>query len=1319
MFDPLYSTYKNIISSLGIIGYLEEDIKKRGINTKKNLELNCLYAYPSKESSGLNPFIYQMMFPDDNHKIPCPKFFTLTLTNQQATHSYLYCLKFSESYSLLLENEEIKEIDVPLVIFIKSEKQDLESFKQLLNIINFIIVNDDLEKEGSINYKNINNYKKVQLINFFYFLFSLPHASPHSLIKLKIDKEIINNNIDSIDFYFSSNCEIPCNKNDTDINILFLLLEQSVIIKVLFAILTEKQIVFRASQAYLLHIIIPSILKLIFPFKWTQSCITVLPKEKLNFLEAIGSFIFGVLSDVISLNDLMNEYPGKIVVDCDTNEIFGDSYFEPYELPRNTQNDNFGKDDKNKKENENAVINISNKLTQGNNLFYVGGSYLYKYETEINPKKNKIHFDVKNNIIIDVKKGQFLIDKTDAFVDSNEWKWLRKNIQLVRNPEIFDLENFNNKKKNMNGIYLSDEDDENIILPNRPFSYNIQNIFMTYILNKLNYTESEFMSIFKHTNLFLAYNDKKKYQNNSGNIIVENIADLKKKNQQRNIDNSFIIEYVLQSFKAQNIIDKIDSKLEDKTKISAVDENNYNMLKIILSDYNQLKNEDFSNNLDYIYKESIGGRKSEMKKQYGRLTRSFIRTHERNKTSLLRETNSNNYNFILSGADKSVKEVFKFYKEDGFLNFINKFEQFLNEEKIDLKDELYEQKIYEQILDIILNNEDIFNQNIAFSERINFNGVLEKNNSITMKKEAKIPAMGIIPENTKEEEDEKEHENNKNDIYYGRSTVIQKYGRDEYIVSSPNNEGSINSNLNLVFNDIGSDMELNKFLYNENIINFFPNYPEHNDMDVMENKDDINHKCQYYLFIVSILENILENKVKSEEFIDKIKSKKKINKIDIKSLIIKIYKLAYRFSGEKQRDFPYFSYYNFLINIDLDELKSLSEEFTQISNTEQELYEIYGQIIHEKEMIISKKLQKRLKKEKMEQEKKLKEMEKEKEKEKDKEFEDKNGNKNKIRSSKIQDLYKFFENKLFDKKQVKLDEQKPNFITSNSEFNVFVSYPINTGVEFECENKNYGFNYVIENFAEQILNILPKKQDILTKSNQDIILETNKKILENKKIFEFLGQMKYIYPEKLVSCKERICFWANCFNFLIIFTIFYKKWNINSKDDWKYFFQKVKYLIGDKYYTFNDIQYLLYKRLLFFQSSYKINEEIKKMRTDKADDAKTLEKKYPLLLNPFIIYLPIKDFIKPIILESDNLEEQMSERIKQYLFNYINVDKDKIITIPELLNNYQPRFICKEFKKFQPYMNDSVYNLLKEKKYKGNNVNYYEWRMDFDGLLNN
>ena len=106
--------------------------------------------------------------------------------------------------------------------YIKSQKEDLESFKQLLYTINQIIVSDNLKKFG-IESNMINNYKKVQLMNLLYFLFSLLHKSPHSLVKLQLNKELdkllnlnqnANNKEETIDFFFSSNCEIRCNKND-------------------------------------------------------------------------------------------------------------------------------------------------------------------------------------------------------------------------------------------------------------------------------------------------------------------------------------------------------------------------------------------------------------------------------------------------------------------------------------------------------------------------------------------------------------------------------------------------------------------------------------------------------------------------------------------------------------------------------------------------------------------------------------------------------------------------------------------------------------------------------------------------------------------------------------------------------------------------------------------------------------------------------------------------------------------------------------------------------------------------------------------------
>ena len=1253
MFDTLYTTYKDIISCIGIIGYNESDIisNKNKTSFENNLKLNCLYAYPNKESAGLNPFIYEMMFPDNNYKIPCPKFFMLKLTSQTGQNSYLYCLKFSENYQISESDNKENDIiiEVPLVIFIKSEKEDLECFKQLLNIINYIIINDDLiEKKENIDI-NINDFKKVQLLNIFYFLISLLKAPPHSLIKLNLENEVNVDAIESIDFYFSSNCEIPCNKNDTDINILFLVLDQAIILKVLFSILIEKQIVFRASEAYLLHIIIPSFLKLIFPFKWTQSCIIVLPKEKLHFLEAIGPFIFGVLSDTISLNDLMREYPNIIIIDIDTNEIFGDSYYEPY-LPPNMNN-----------------INKSG-IIQGNNLVTVNGSYLYKYQKGEN-KKTKLNFEEKNNIIIDSQKCQMLVDRTNIFVNNNERKWLRKNIQLIRNPEIFDLENMNSNQNKSNKIYLNDKD-EVVILPNRPFSYNIQNIFMIYILNKLSEKNSEFMSIFKNTNLYLGYNDQKKYQNNSGMKISENITELKKKNKQRNIENCFTVEYHLQNFKTQRILKIINSKIKNEEKDEYLEN-----LKNIFQNYRKMKNEEDSiiNELGEYYKD-ISGRRSDVKRNVDRFTKILTKKFQRTNSFLLSETNyNNNYNFLLEGTDKTEGE-FKFYKKNGFLNFIKNFETFLENEKIDIKDELYNKKICEQILDIIIRDDSIFNQNKYLFE--------------------KLSKLENKQNNNKEKKEKKE------------STIIESRTRS----------------IEIEFNPLYSNMELNQFLYSENILEFIPDFSEDKNNYELNNKeeDNINLKSQYYLYICSYLEKIMESKEKTEEFIEKIISKKNIKDLNIKSLIVKLYRRAYNCSGKKHLDFPYFSYYIFLKNEDLNELKLLNDEFTYIESDEAELYEIYENVIKEKELALVKleeKRKKKLEKEKMKEEGKLK---KENGKNKNEIKLEKDNNNNK--SSRLQDLFNFFENKLFEKKIVKNNgtSNKIKTINQNKDFNYFISYYINNEPDFNIKNvQNHVFieENIIQNISKEILSILPYKKEVNIKINEEIIISGNKRLIQNKKLFELIGLLKIYSPEKLQTCKQRICFWVNCFNFLIIFTIFYKKWIINTKDDWKYFFQNVIYTIGGKKYTFNDMQYILFKRPLFFTSNYKSNDEIKKLRVDKADDFKNIEKKFALINSPFMIYLPTKEFLKPIIFYENELENQINNRTSEYLNKYIYKDEANNIILPELLTDYSTRFLYKEYKKYQYLLNGNLYNLINDKKYKKNIILSLEFKLDFDNIL--
>ena len=162
---------------------------------------------------------------------------------------------------------------------------------------------------------------------------------------------------------------------------------------------------------------------------------------------------------------------------------------------------------------------------------------------------------------------------------------------------------------------------------------------MKFILNKLSNPESEFMQILSNTNIFLNYNEFHKYQNNSGKRVIENILELK--DQQRTFDNCFNIEYSLQKFHAQTIINKLDEKLNKNIKDEKII-NLYKKIKNILNNYNLIRNKEVVenfNNYDGIFEndrnerqdfKDYKGRKTEVRKVFGSLTKTNNEDYERN-----------------------------------------------------------------------------------------------------------------------------------------------------------------------------------------------------------------------------------------------------------------------------------------------------------------------------------------------------------------------------------------------------------------------------------------------------------------------------------------------------------------------------------------------------------------------------------------------------------------------------------------------------------------------------------------------------------------
>ena len=1320
MFDENYFCYKNIISNIAILGYSESDIIARGINTSSQLELTCLFSYPEQDESSYNQMTYEMMFPDKNYNIECPKFFSLSLTDELGNRSYLYCLKFPEKYTL--ENfKHPYEINVPIVICIKSNKSDLEPFRQLLTSINQIIVSENIEHGPNI----VNDYKKVELLNIFYFIFSLPHTPPHSLVRLKLNNDLCEVEKE-IDFYFSSNCEIPCNKNDTDINLLFLILDQSIIIKVIIAILQEKQIIFRASQAYILHLIIPTFLKLVFPFRWQQTLVTILPNnEAENYLDTPGSFIFGILSNALELNEIIEKYPGKIIVDCDTNEIFGEEAnypFVPDEEKINTNNTS-------KKKKEKFVFNnIDGDIKQGKNIFIVDGSYIYQYDPESNTGKGrKMKFNnKKHNIIIDTQNSQLLIHKNNDFITNSEIKSLRKNIQLVRNPEIFDIENIGKKDNNDNKIKETDS----LILPNRPFSYNIQNILLHFYLTKISDKGSKFMQIFEKSNLYTDYLNPKKFQNNSGKKIIENIKETM--DNQSSIENCFIIEYNKSKFSALLLIDDIDKKitqLESQNTINEkIDEVIYKELRTILMNYctvlgiklNNQQNKTEINTID------LNSKKTKVTPSKNIIKRGHVKSNN----SLLQFTLNRSTTFNLEGVDKSSKDYFKFYKKDGFLKFIenmnkiktnkgkkpgdlhqlkifrellNKFKEleniFMDQKKeeeeneviIDVLDENFEEEEKEEN-EINENEIKIQNDNKKYeldSLKINKNKLLEElqcsTNNLCMEKQ-----LSMIDEN----ENEENNNTNTNDSFIDKSVKTSDNKDQENLGNIIMN--SLKSEENLI--NIKENDEYNNLSNSENIINFPGNENkisnENNNFLFLQLNNDKNlietlNLTQYYLFLAFYLEQISF----SEDLLDKF-DKEIMNsvgiRINIYKLILKLYKEAYKQSGEKHRDFPYYNFYSFLQGLNDKNLSKVEDKLAEDDYNFSELLDIYQNIMNKRKIKLSK------------------------------ERKDNKSIINDRAKSLNPSKYSKFDSNIIEPKDERISQKPKIFINSLimplKENNYDFSEAIIINKDFQSKVKPDNPLDMFYLFCISMQTVFPSQKDIQSKSIQQIIDEANINI-DSSGLIEFLAELKNVDLKQIKSETDKFCFWLNCFNFLLLFAIFYLKVYNLGKDLWENFLKNIQYNIGGNNYSLEDMSYVLFKKKIFFQKSkYTPKNFVKKNSIDFSKEKNIFQDAFPLL--PLLLYIPTKEFFKITIYAKSDLQDQIFAKITTSILTMILWnERNKALSLSGLLFIFDPNFLNKGYSKYKDYIKNDIYKILKGKKYKKLAIKQIKWELCFDNLL--
>ena len=421
-------------------------------------------------------------------------------------------------------------LKAPVVIIVESEKEDIEQFRLLLSAIYSYFIGSDSKNllsylsERKISSDALDEYKKIELFNIIAFITTtLFKPGPHTTIKLKLPFVP-----STIDFYFSSNCEIPCNKTDKTISKLFSLLDLSIIIKIVMKILTDHSVLLISSEASVLNVIFPALHKLIFPLKWIYTYIPVLPVVKAEFfIENPMPHLFGILKNELKMNEL--KYNSDFVVDCDTNEIVSDRKFVDFcPLPSSEFSSQ-----------QNVVLTLhNNKLKR------------YDKNETGRARYKPVRFLLHGKVYIDCNDGNRLVTELqDNYLTDEEAMRLRKSIQHLKKKtyikqqnEVSILEDVLSHSLSMS-VNVSQKEETDM-----SYEHEINKLFTELIVNKLFNKDDPLLIDIKHSNSFEDFIHAGIYQNDSNFRIVKNLLE---GFHDRTIDNAFNVIYTVKPFEGK------------------------------------------------------------------------------------------------------------------------------------------------------------------------------------------------------------------------------------------------------------------------------------------------------------------------------------------------------------------------------------------------------------------------------------------------------------------------------------------------------------------------------------------------------------------------------------------------------------------------------------------------------------------------------------------------------------------------------------------------------------------------------------------------
>ena len=581
---------KKIFSSIFICGWEEKEIlnyfKVDFNNDARKIypKLKILASFPKIPDFQENNI--KLIFPDNEYRFDKPVFFFSSFYNSENKLRYFYSLKFNEFF----QNNNNKT--VPLAIVIISKKYDYEQFKLYLthiyqNLFFFpYVYNKNKLKNNNVNNQNENDeendynnnitniirdkhkkeenllniterelvhYNQIELLNIFLFsCINLLKPSPHSTLRLTLPFKCKQN---TIDFYYSSNCELPCNKSSNEISYLFSLLDLSLILKIIFKLLTENSVIILSSNINILSVVLPAIKKILFPFNWPYRYYNVIYINDVKKIldENSEPILIGVLYDKNQelKKDLINSF-FHYTIDIDTNIEYNLKKFQKF-VPTPS-----------------SEISTDKKLMM---VFRNGGlkKYIDNPKIPLNERYQKVTFFETGKIIIDCDNdNKLFIETKDRYLNGETFSEVRRKLNEARNS----INNINKIDNNINIYGYNDIRNED---------YKINNVFANLIFDKTKNEQDTLRIDMRVLRNYIKYSIDYMYQNDSERKIIKNT---KIYEDEKHYYNSFCINLII------NELNIDEFKYFFNKKGFKFDE--------ILNDYKIIKN--YINNNEIIYK---------------------------------------------------------------------------------------------------------------------------------------------------------------------------------------------------------------------------------------------------------------------------------------------------------------------------------------------------------------------------------------------------------------------------------------------------------------------------------------------------------------------------------------------------------------------------------------------------------------------------------------------------------------------------------------------------------------------------------------------